>query len=426
LVLSAVAARGEDWPQWMGPKRDNVIREEGLIDKIPADGPKVLWRTPIKAGYAGPAVVKGKVYVSDYATAVKTKEGNFDLAPTTGSETVMCLNAANGEVVWKHSYPAEYRISYPSGPRCTPTVHEGKVYFLGAVGHLLCCDAEKGDILWQKNLAAEYKTKPALWGYAGHPLIDGKKLITLAGGDGSHVVALDKDTGKEIWKSQSQEEQGYVPPSIIEAGGVRQLLAVGPKAVRALDPETGKRLWSADYEATSGSIIMTPIKSGNLLFVAGYSNKSLLLKLSTEKPEAVELWRDKKGAAMSPVNVQPFLDGEVLYGFDQSGEMIAMELATGKRLWTSTAPLVEGKVLGSGTAFIYKNGDRFFLFNDLGELIICKLSPQGYEEVSRSKPLLEKTGKGFGRDVVWCAPAFADKKLFVRNDKEIICMDLAK
>ena len=425
LILSAVVARGEDWPQWMGPKRDNVIRETGLVEKFPEGGPKVLWRKPIKSGYAGPAVVKGKVYISDYATADKTKDGNFDRDPTKGTEMVMCLDAANGEVIWKHSYAAEYRISYPSGPRCTPTVHEGKVYFLGAIGHLLCCDAEKGDILWQKDLTAEYKTKPAMWGYAGHPLIDGQKLLTLAGGDGSHVVALDKDTGKEIWKSQSQTEQGYVPPSIIEAGGVRQLLVPGPKAVRALDPETGKRLWSVDYEASSGSIVMTPIKSGNLLYVAGYSNKNLLLQLSTEKPEAVELWRDKRNV-LSPVNVQPFLEGEVLYGFDQGGELRAIELPSGKQLWTSTAPLVEDKAFSNGTAFMYKNGDRFFLFNDQGEIIICKLSPAGYEEISRSKPLLELTANSFGRKVVWCAPAFADKKMFVRNDKEIICVDLAK
>lgn len=425
LMLSAVVARGEDWPQWMGPKRDNVIRETGLVEKFPEGGPKVLWRAPIKVGYAGPAVVKGKVYISDYATADKTDEGNFGRKATKGTETVMCLDAANGQVIWKHSYPAEYTISYPYGPRCTPTVHEGKVYFLGAVGHLLCCDAEKGDILWQKHLVAEYKTKPALWGYSGHPLIDGKKLLTLAGGGGSHVVALNKDTGEEIWKSQSQEEQGYVPPSIIEAGGARQLLVPGPKAVRALDPETGKRLWSVDYEATSGSIIMTPVKAGDLLYVAGYSNKNLLLQLATEKPEAVELWRDKRNV-LSPVNVQPFLEGNVLYGFDQGGELRAIELPSGKQLWASTAPLVEGKAFGNGTAFMYKNGDRFFLFNDQGELILCKLSPQGYEEVSRTKPLLARSGKAFGREVVWCAPAFADKKMFVRNDKEIICVDLAK
>ena len=118
------------------------------------------------------------------------------------------------------------------------------------------------------------------------------------------------------------------------------------------------------------------------------------------------------------------VDG-VLYGFDESGEMFAVELPSGKRLWTSTAPLVADKKFPSGTAFIYKNGDRFVLFNDLGEIIFCKLSPKGYEEIDRAK-VIEPTGKGMGRTVVWCAPAFAGKKMYVRNDKEMICVDLAK
>src|SRR5262245_54088958 len=185
----------------------------------------------------------------------------------------MCLDEKTGDVIWKHSYPVKYTISYPAGPRCTPTVDGDRVYFLGAEGHLLCCDVNSGKVLWQKHLTADYKTKSALWGYAAHVLIDGKKLITLAGGDGSHVIALDKETGAEIWKSQTQSEQGYVPPSIVTVDGKRQLLVAGPKAVRGLDPETGERLWSTPYDATNGCVIMTPVVTAGYLFVGGYENK---------------------------------------------------------------------------------------------------------------------------------------------------------
>jgi outer membrane protein assembly factor BamB len=172
----------------------------------------------------------------------------------------------------------KYSISYPAGPRCTPIVHEGKVYTIGAEGHLFCFDATTGSILWQKNLPQDYNTKTALWGYAGHPLIDGEKLICIAGGEGSHAVAFNKNTGEEIWRTLTSPEQGYSPPTIIEAGGKRQLILVRVNAVTSVDPETGREYWSVPYEATSGSIIMSPVLSGNYLYVGGFNQKSLLAR----------------------------------------------------------------------------------------------------------------------------------------------------
>ena len=424
IRLSAPAVRGDDWPQWMGPKRDNIWREDGLLEKFPAGGPKVVWTAPIAGGYSGPAVASGRIFVTDYVTDQNVKVENFDGKEYSGTERVLCLDEASGKEIWKHEYPVKYSISYPAGPRCTPNVHEGKVYTLGAVGNLFCFAADSGKILWSKDLKAEYKTKPALWGYAAHPLIDGQKLLTLAGGDDSHIVAFDKDTGAEIWKSQTSREQGYSPPTIIEAGGVRQLVLLRPNAVTAIDPETGKRLWSVPYEASNGSIIMSPIKSGDYLFVAGYSDKNMLLKLAKDKPAAEVVWQDKKGHAFSPVNVQPMLDDGTLYGFDQSGMLYGVELPSGKRLWES-ADVVGGKTAGSETAFLVKNGSRYWMFTEKGELVIGKLSPKGYEEIDRSK-VIEPTNLAFRRPVVWCAPAFANKRMYVRNDNKLVCVDLAK
>ncbi len=408
----------------MGPGRDNVWRETGLLERFPAGGPKVLWRTPIKGGYAGPAVVGNRLYVTDYVTKENVKVGNFNRKEYSGIERVLCLNAESGKELWKHEYPVKYTISYPAGPRCTPIVHQGKVYTLGSEGHLFCFESENGKIAWSKHFPTEYKTKTALWGYSGHPLIDGQKLICVAGGVGSHAVALDKDSGKEIWRTLSASEQGYCPPLIIQAGGVRQLILMKPDGIASVDPETGKQYWSVKYHADSGSIIMTPILAGEYLYVGGYSNKSLMLKLSKEKPAAEEVWRDKRGYGMSPVNVQPFLVDGVLYGFDQNGEMMAVEMPSGNRLWQTIEP-VGKKLQYCATAFIVKQDDRFWLFNENGEIIICKLSPAGYDEISRAK-VIEPTNAASGRDVVWCMPAFANKRMYVRNDKECICVDLAK
>jgi outer membrane protein assembly factor BamB len=427
IGLGSAVASADDWPHWMGPKRDNVWRETGIVEKFPEGGPKVLWSTPVAGGYAGPAVANGRVFCADYTTKAQLGESNFERKEGTGVERVFALDEKTGKPLWEHKYPVTYTISYPQGPRCTPTVDGDKVYFLGAEGMLICCEVESGKIVWQKDLKKEYNTKSALWGYAAHPLVDGDKLITLAGGQGSHVVALDKATGKEIWKAESNpvtDGQGYVPPSIIEAAGVRQLLVPSPKAVTAIDPETGKRLWSTPYEASNGSIIMTPIRSGDYLFVAGYSNKNMMLKLASDKPGVEVLWQDKKNWAMSPVNVQPFEMNGVVYGFDQSGAAFAVEIPSGKRLWETT-DIIGGDKRGSDTAFIVKNGERFFFYTEKGELVIGELSPEGFKEIDRAK-ILEETGTAFGRKVTWCMPAFANKHMYVRNDKQLICVDLAK
>lgn len=420
-------ASADDWPQWMGPKRDNVWREDGILDKFPAGGPKVVWRTPIAAGFAGPAVANGKVYVTAriLAKGAANPDDPFDTKNKINStERVLCLDQKTGKEVWKHDYECPYQISYPSGPRCTPTVHEGKVYTLGAMGHLFCFEADSGKIVWQKNLATEYKTKPPYWGYAAHPLIDGKKIITLAGGEGSHLVALDKDTGKEIWKTGTQPEQGYCPVLITEAGGKRQMIVFGPKSVYSVNPESGEQYWTTPYSADSNCVIMTPVRYGEYLFLGGYNHKNLLLKLKADTPGIEVVWKDKDDHGVSPVSVQPFLIDKVLYGYDDDGTMYAVELPSGKRLWQSGGP-VGATPVGSGTAFMVKNGERFFFFAETGHLVIGKLTPKGYEEIDRAK-VIDPTGAAMGRRVVWCAPAYADKKMYVRNDKEIICVDLAK
>jgi len=422
-LFSATFARAADWPQWMGPGRDNVWREEGLLEKFPEGGPTVVWRAAVAGGFAGPAVAEGKVFLTDFVTDAEVAVGNFERKSFAGTDRVLCLDEATGAELWKHEYPVEYTISYPAGPRSTPLVHEGKVYSLGAEGDLLCFEAESGGIVWSKDLKKEYGTKAALWGYAAHPLLDGRKLITLVGGEGSHAVAFDKDSGEELWRTLSAPEQGYSPPTIIEAGGVRQLILLRPGAISAVDPETGREYWSVPYEATSNSIIMSPVQSGEYLYAGGYSNKGLLLRLAADRPAAEVVWRDKPRSGIAPVNVQPIAVRGTLYGFSQNGLLYGVALPSGERLWETAEPVARQR-RDSATAFLVKQADRFWLFNENGEIVMAKLSPAGYEEIDRAK-VIEPTYFASGRNVVWSAPAYANRRMIVRNDEECICVDLA-
>jgi len=428
----STAVYGDDWPQWMGPNRDNRWREAGLLKEFPEDGPPVVWRTPVAGGYAGPAVAGSHVFVTDYVTKDQVQDENFDRKTITGIERVWCLDRQTGKSVWTHSYPVKYDIDYPAGPRCTPLVDESRVYTLGAEGHLHCFDKDTGRVLWQMHLPTKYNTKTPLWGYAGHPLVDGDRLICIAGGEGSHAVALNKFDGQEIWRSLTSNEQGYVPPLIIQAAGVRQLILLHPDAMESVSPTDGSRFWSVPYKADYGSIIMTPVHVGDRIYAGGFNNRNLMVQLGEELPTAKAFWQDERKTALSAVNVQPFVEDGVMYGFDQSGWMHAVDFKTGKRLWESTTPIDGGRPAKSATAFIIKQvppdeagkeEERFWMFNERGELLIANLTPEGFQEIDRAA-VIKPTNSASGREVVWSAPAWSSGHVFIRNDQECICVDL--
>ncbi len=442
--LSASVASADDWPQWLGPKRDGVWREPGLLTKFPAGGLKPKWRTPIGEGYAGPAVSGRRVFVTDFIRdkgAAAPKSG-FDKATIPGRERVLCLDESNGKVLWKKEYPVAYKVSYAAGPRTTPVVSGGKVYTLGTMGDLLCLDALDGTILWQKNLPKEYQFKVPLWGMAGSPLIDGDRLICLVGGKGSVAVAFNKDTGKELWRALSANQPGYAPPMIYEAAGKRQLIIWHPESVNALNPETGAVYWSVPFgkdELPNGKLMVkaalsipTPRVDGDLLFVTAFYDGPLMLKLNQDKPGAKVLWRGKgKGEqprltdGLHSIMSTPWLKDGYIYGVCSYGELRCLEAATGKRLWATHAA-TGGESLRWANAFLVPmGGDRFILFNEQGDLILAKLTPKGYEEISRAN-ILTPTNELAGRPVIWSHPAFADRCVFARNDREIVCVSLAK
>jgi len=423
LWCCATLALADDWPQWMGPKRDNVWRESGIVERFAEGGAKIAWRAPVAGGYAGPAVADGRVFVTDYVAEGTLGDANFQRKEFTGTERVLCLDEATGNELWKHEYPVKYTISYPAGPRCTPAVDGNRVYTLGAEGDLFCLDVKTGAVLWSKNLPEEYGAKPAIWGYASHPLVDGNKLITVAGGEGSYLVALDKQTGKELWRALSASDQAYSPPSIIQADRKRQLLIPTPTSLASVDPETGHEYWSEPFDPTNGLVVMSPVLWQNYLFLGTYDKRNLMLQLAIRKLPVEIVWKNVPQHAISPVNVQPIVGGDTLYGFDQDGQLYGVALPSGDRLWHTPAPLGD-RPASSGTAMIVRQGDRYWLFTENGDMIIARFSPEGYEELDRAH-VIEPTNNAWGRDVVWCAPAYANRHMFVRNDKECISVDLA-
>lgn len=431
LFFTGTFASAGDWPQWMGPTRDGIWTETGILESFPEGGPVLKWKQEIHGGYAGPAVANGLVFVADYV-----KQAG-DEAPDpgrrnqlTGKERIICFASATGERKWIHEYDCPYHVSYPAGPRCTPTVHDGKVYCLGTMGRLTCLDAASGKPLWHHKFTETFESKVPIWGFAGHPLVYKDTLICLTGGPEALLAAFDCKTGTVRWKAlhtPPDEGPGYCPPSLVEAGGVTQLIVWHSNAIVSVNPDTGAEYWKEPLKPSHGMSIMMPRKGGDLLYAAGYGQAAIALKLDAKAPTASVVWRGQRHTAIYPANSTPIIDGDMIYGVDSMGHLRAAMLRTGERLWATTAPIMEGedKPAPHGTAFLVRNGDRYFLFNEKGSLIIARLTPKNYTLVSQAK-LIEPTTPAFSRTVVWSHPAFAEKCVFVRNDKQIMCYSLAK
>lgn len=435
LLISSAFARADDWPQWLGPQRDGVWRETGILEKFPPGGPKVRWRHPLGGGYAGPAVAKGRVYVTERVldAGSRNPENPFARTPSRGVERVLCLDEATGSLLWHHDYPCKYEISYPCGPRTTPLVHDGLVYTLGAMGDLLCLDAATGRPVWSKNFVRDYGAPVPLWGFAAHPLIDGDLLIGLVGGPGSVVVAWDRRTGAVQWKALSLEgaELGYCPPMIYELAGKRQLIIWHPEAVNGLDPRTGALYWSYPFKVKANLTVPTPRVAGDLLFVTSFYDGPLLLRFAAGKESPTLVWRGagrgegpRQTDKLHSIIPTPVIRDGHIYGVCSYGELRCLRLIDGKRLWQTLAATCGGtQPQRWANAFLIPQGERYFLFNEKGDLIMARLTPEGYHETDRAH-ILEPTGKAMERRVVWSHPAFANRCVYARNDQEIVCVSL--
>lgn len=438
-VFLAPGLRADDWPQWMGPQRDGVWRETGLLDRLPTNGPTVIWRAAVNRGYCGPAVAGGRVYLLDRVQGKppERKPGDRSLPSIPGNERVLCVDAATGRTLWEHTYDCNYRISYPSGPRATPLVSGGRVHTLGAMGDLRCLNATNGAVLWKRDLATDYAGEPPVWGYAAHPLLEGDRLICTVGGTNSAVVAFDAATGRELWRALTAREIGYAPPIAHTIAGRRQVIVWHPDGVAGLDPATGQTLWTHAYPVGGKPqrpevTIAMPRLAGSRLFLTSFYQGSLLLDLGTPEPSVVWNRRSRKKSefeeGLHTTMCTPVIRDGQIYGFCGFGELRCLDLATGDRRWESreatTLPGTNAAPSLFGHAFIVEQGDRHWLWNDQGELILARLRPEGYSELGRARllPTIEHTR---GRDVLWCPPAFAGRRMYVHNGRELICVSLA-
>jgi outer membrane protein assembly factor BamB len=389
----------DDWPQWRGPKRDGTWRELGLPKRLPAPELKARWRQTIGGGYGGIAVAGGRVYVMDRRK--KPRE----------VERILCLDAVTGATIWTHTYPVVYgKMEYGNGPRGTPTVHGGRVYTFGALGHLHGLDAADGRVVWVRDTVKEFKGRVPTWGHACSPLVDGERLLVQVGGQpDACLVALDLATGKEIWRSLA-DRPGYSSPVLIETKQWRQLVYFTPEHVVGLEPATGRVRWRVPFPGITYDVSISDVVwSEGVLLASNYWSGSRAIRLNERGLDPSVAWEGKQ---LSLLMSTPLVRDGHVYALDRHRGLKCLKLQTGEVLWDGEYVTPRGS---NPQASLVWAGDNALILNERGELVLAELSPKGCRILGKT-PILGAT---------WAHPAYANGCIFARNDEEIVCVPLA-
>ncbi len=418
-LLFFTSVSSMDWPDWRGNNRDGIWKESGIVKKFNGKTIPLKWSIPCGPGYSGPTVSGGRVYITDRPEK------------PAASERVLCVDAKNGNTIWTYSYACQYgNVGYPNGPRASVVINDEKAYSLGTVGNLFCFDAKTGSVLWQHDLNREYQIKMPIWGIASTPLIYENRIIIQIGGSMSaSVIALDKNSGKEIWRSMN-DKISYSPPVLIQQAGKPVVVVWTADNLNGLDPETGKVYWKIPFSVKMGMGISTPVRYGDYLFVSCFYSGSLLVKLSRQSITAEKIWlrvgeSEYKTDALHCVINTPLIKDDCIYGVDSYGELRCLRLLTGDRMWENLSAVTKNR--WANIHFI-QNGEQTWMFNEHGELLITELSPQGLKILSRARLIEPTTGQlnRNGTGVTWSHPAFANRHVFARNDNSLICAYLGE
>jgi outer membrane protein assembly factor BamB len=410
-VLLATRVSSAPWSQYRGPDGDGISQEKIAV-KLPADGPKKLWRAETPDGFSSLAVGK------DAAFTVITRR--IDGAPT---EVCIALDAASGKELWATpTGSAKYQGGGDSGapdnsggdgPRSTPAVSGDRVYVYSADMMLQCLDAATGKPVWKHNIVAEFGEHDGGWKSAASPRVDGNLVFIAGGGAGRSMLAFNKDSGELAWKT-GDDGWTHATPVIATIGGVRQVIFMMQSGLVSLDCGTGKQLWTFafPYRTCTGC---SPIVAGDIVVcTAGYDIGGAACKVSKsgEGFKAEELWRVKGNNAVAslwstPIAKDGFLYGMITFKKFGKGPLKCVDASTGEVKWQQA---------GFGSGQVLLAGNCLVALSDTGEAVLVDPSPTAYKELARFKAIDGKC---------WSSPALSDGKLYVRSTKEGACFDLS-
>ena len=389
-ALRAEPAFGDDWPQWRGPNRDRISHETDLLNNWPEEGPPVVWRGPSGEGYSSISIAEGRAYT---------------LLADEKNEFAVCLEAATGTEIWRVRLDTKFAESRGNGPRSTPTVDGGRVYVLSARGRLYALRADSGESIWQLNLRKLFGSGVPSWGYVASPLIEGETLIIQGGGGSSNkcIAALDKNSGDVIWTSYD-DAADYSSPIAITARGVRQVISLTQHTLVSLSPSDGTVYWTYPFKGNINVATPLMVSEDRIFISAAYDKGAAMVELKGQDGslDVEEIWfrRDMKNWFNSSV----LRDG-YLYGFDNA-ILKCIAADTGEMQWRKRG-------FNRGSLILVEG--HLIILGEEGTMALVEAVPEEYRERASFQVLEGKC---------WTAPSLANGELFVRNEEEILCLDL--
>ncbi len=386
FVLFSTAASAADWPHWRGPNHDGISAEKDLVTSWGESGPKVLWERAIGPSYSSMACVGGRIYTC----------GTQD-----DRQVLFCLDAKTGKEIWKQAFGDGYSDGEGDGTRATPTVDDGRVFILGAHGRLVCFDAETGKESWSRK----FDNRPS-WGYSGSVLVEGDLAIVSAGRADGALLALDKKTGRPVWK-HGDAKPGYATPYPFTFNGKRYVCGFMARNAIIVELETGKQVWSMPWETDWHVNAATPIfHDGHLFLASGYNTGCGLYKLSASGDglSAEEVWRSK--ILLSKFQTPILYEGK-LYTSDQKS-LKCVDFQTGERKWRKRRIKHGTIVLADG---------HLILLTGKGQLQIAKATPEEFDPTAKARILSGRC---------WTVPVLSSGRLYARDMEKIVCIDMRK
>ena len=335
---------------------------------------------------------------------------------TADTDAVYCLDASTGKEVWKHTYPclAKDPNGYP-GTRCTPTVDGDRVYTVGRQGQLFCLNTKNGEVIWKKNYQQDYKAKVPTWGFSTSPLVEGDLLIVETGGPGAAALALDKKTGKEIWRS-GDDAAAYGSPVAFDYKGQRAVVLLPASGLVAHAVKDGKELWRHPWKTSYDVNASTPVIDDEKVFIStGYNTGAALVSFARNPPEVV--WQNKN--MRNHVNSSVLWQG-YLYGFDGQagrGNLKCLDWKTGEEKWSKE---------GFGTGSVIVADGKLIVYSDKGKLAVAEASPAGYKELASTQATeVKKELPPNTKGDTWALPVLANGKIYCRSLGQLVCLDVS-
>jgi outer membrane protein assembly factor BamB len=323
-------------------------------------------------------------------------------------ECVVCLDAATGDEVWRFRYPNQYEERFGSGPRSTPTVDGDFVYAVGPTGIFHCLRADTGQKVWRHDLREEFQARPAQYGVSFSPLVEGDRVYAMPGGsNGNSLAAFDKRTGALAWKALD-DEVGYSSPVAVTAAGTRQVLFFTNEALVSVAPETGQVYWRYPWKTEGGFNIATPLAFGDYVLISSAYGKGCALLEVTAEGGALRAERVYEHNRLRNYFASSVRRGNHVYGLDMT-DLVCLDARTGREEWRQKGhrSFRKGSLLAAG-------GQLLVLGED-GTLFLAEATPAGYRQAAAWRVSANKC---------WTVPALAGGRLYVRDESQLVCLDL--